>query len=131
MYKLINSIDEIPKTKITKENLKYTLRTGQSKTKKDVLRKRNITEYRDGMLTPIGDIKYSVWKSAVYLVVDKRQEQRLFKALKEYFQNSPSPAFRKDYEEWALIAYMSDLYNNPEWVGYEEFHQKYYSEVTI
>ena len=131
MYKLIDSIDEIPKAEITKENLKFTLRTGRSKTKKDVFRKRNITEYRDGMLTPIGDIKYNVWKSAVYLVIKQQQEQRLFNTLIEYYKNSPSPAFSKDYEARALTAYISELYNNSEWVGYEEFHLKYYSEVII
>lgn len=83
------------------------------------------------MLTPIGDIKYNVWKSAVYLVIKQQQEQRLFNALIEYYKNSPSPAFSKDYEARALTAYISELYNNSEWVGYEEFHLKYYSEVII
>lgn len=130
LYRLINNLEELKDPELTKENLRFSNQTGHCKTiRKDPRTRRVITEYRHGMVTPIGNIEESVWKEAVLRVVQKRNDQPLFDALLSHYQNDPSPALRKDYKYWAFRAYVSELYNNPKWAGYKEFHENYYGGV--
>lgn len=127
MIRAIDNIEELTDDELTLENLRPSFETGRStQLGKDPRTRRIISKYRNGRLTPIGDIEESVWRQAVLRVVDKRKEQKLFEALLTYYRNDPSPALKNDFMYWAFSSYARETYNNPKWVGYEDFHKNYY-----
>lgn len=119
----IDSIKQIPAENLDKSDLRYFYGTG--KVIKAVVEhhKSIVKEYRDGVLTPIGDIKFSVWKEAVFRIIEINHETELFNALRMHYSKCESLPIRKEAEFWALVNYVSELYNNHSWVDYDDFQK--------
>ncbi len=121
----IDSIHLIPADSFNKNDLKYLYGTGKTKRTEILYHKRVVKEYCDGVMTPIGDIEFSVWSEAVLSVVESCRETELFNALRVFYSKSELPCMRIDVEFWAMVNYVSELYNNAEWVGYAGYRLKH------
>ena len=124
----IDSIHLIPADSFNKNDLKYLYGTGKTKRIEILYHKRVVKEYRDGVMTPIGDIEFGVWREAILRVIESGRETEMFNALRVFYSKSEFLCMRKDAEFWAMVNYVSELYNISEWVGYDDFHKFYYNK---
>lgn len=87
--------------------------------------------YRSGVQTKAGDLKLSVWTAAAQYVVQRDGLEAEIEHLREFFTQFGYRVGRTQEEKVReiLSSCISGLYQNPQWVGYVPYNQKYHPEV--
>lgn len=86
--------------------------------------------YRHGIQTDIGDIEESLWYELVKRLIIRQGEKELYYQLKAWMASHCSWLKKpQDLEKETLEAHASRLFDNPQWVLYIPFNEKYRPEV--
>ena len=120
----IDSIASLPK-ELNYEMLRVRFQTGRS-----ILWKNNGYEkkygYRHGVQTPIGDIERSVWVDAIKALIEKNGDTDLYEKLFDWYKDFPVCGKTKQEREFYVLDVFSNrIFDNPGWVDYIPFNEKY------
>lgn len=85
--------------------------------------------YRTGCMTSIGDILEADWLALAQFIIERDGEQDLYNGLVEYAKSCAWLHSKSEREEYALRLHMSRIFDNVEWVGYEEFNKIHRPEL--
>ncbi len=96
----------------------------------DTGRKAEGSSYRVGKMTKLGDIEEAEWVGMAERLIKKNGEWELFEKLKEWYKDTVK-WFRgeKELHIYSLECFVARIFDNPEWVDYADFNEKYRSEV--
>ena len=87
-------------------------------------------KYRNGVETELGDIEVSLWKKLIYRLIEQHNEMTLFNHLKvRYAKNGFNFRNKSDLEQHTLECFSSRIFDNPKWVDYIAFNEKYRPEI--
>lgn len=125
---IIDSIGQIDVSSLTYEDLCPHYGTGQA-ISKGTGRDKSYT-YRQGKATNIGDIELSIWISLVKGLIERNGEQELYEKLKEFMREYGFPDVEKSLNKTPLDMFARRIFDDPEWVDYLKFNQKYRPEVV-
>lgn len=85
---------------------------------------------RVGVQTDCGDIEITLWCELVHKLIDEHNEQELFNHLKVWVMNNCKwLTDKQDIERETLELHASRIFDNPCWIGYMAFNQKYRPEI--
>lgn len=87
--------------------------------------------YRTGCMTSIGDILEADWFALARFIIERDGEQDLYDGLVEYAKNCAWLHTKSEREEYALQLHMSRIFDDVEWVGYEEFNKIHRPELLL
>ncbi|MDO5123121.1 MAG: hypothetical protein Q4D44_00460 [Eubacteriales bacterium] len=79
--------------------------------------------YRTGCMTEIGDILEADWFALARFIIERDGEQALFEGLVDYAKSCAWLHSRNEREEYALQLHVSRIFDNEDWVGYQEFNK--------
>ncbi len=86
--------------------------------------------YRRGMMTKLGDIEVSVWYELVEKLIVKHGQETLYVQLQEWIkENVGWCKTEKEVKDYSLRLHASQIFDNPEWVDYVLFNQRYRPEI--
>ena len=124
MYKEINNLNQLPND-YTFEDISCQYSTGRSIYLRGTGRNKEY-EYRNGVMTKLGDIEQEVWKEAVKYLIDKTGELEVYCALKAWTRDNCAWLHNeKQLEEYTLEIHSSRTFENKEWKSYKDFYQNY------
>lgn len=110
-------------------DIRWKCGTGRHYTEKKNAGNR-VTHYRSGVETAIGDIEESVWYQVARAVIEREGELDLLNQLKQWCAEQicwlRNP---REVEEYALKLHISRIFDNPRWVDFKEFNEKYRPEA--
>lgn len=126
----INDLAGIPHD-ASYEDLKFGHYTGRAILLSSSGRDKKYT-YRNGISTKLGDIEESVWCEAMMHLIERSGELGLLQSMTEWVTNN-APWLRTDKERHkeAVILMSCRIFDDPKWVGYAEFNQKYRSDYLL
>lgn len=125
----IMRIDQIDTEKLTFADLRKHYGTGRAYTISGSGRDRK-TGYRQGVMTDIGDIELSDWKKLVYILIERAGEEQMQQWLRTWYaEYMPWEVRKEDQETEALDAHVRRCFDDPKWVQYIEFNQKFRPEL--
>lgn len=81
--------------------------------------------YRSGCMTDIGDILEADWFALARYIIERDGEQVFYEGLVEYAKTCAWLHSKVEREEYALQLHMSRIFDEVEWVGYQEFNNKH------
>ncbi len=113
----------------TFEDLAVQYNTGRGVTigkGKDIVR-----SFRVGVMTKAGDLELSEWAERVKELIQQEGEQKLFDALHEWVSMYPFLHGKKNVELYALELHASRIFDNPAWVDYQAFNEKYHRSGSV
>lgn len=110
---------------VTCEQLRHKYGTGRSFTIVTLQEKKS--RYRKGVMTEVGDIEESVWMQAMEYIIKRDNETELHKNLCEFVKDHFIGWFKteRDLIFYALQLHSLRIFDNPKWVDYIKFNQKY------
>ena len=108
--------------KLTYKQLRIHYGTGRALRVSGTGRDRKYT-YRIGCMTDIGDIPITDWNALARYIIERDGEQNLYEGLVEYAQSCAWLHSKKECEEYALKLHISRIFDDTEWVGYQEFNR--------
>ena len=115
--------------KFTYADLRFLYGTGQAYTISGEGRHKK-TGYRVGAMTPVGDLEISEWCSLMHELIERTGEQELYAALVQWITDHfPALHSKDEREKEALELHSMRIFENPKWVDYEAFNQKYHSLI--
>lgn len=122
---MIDHLSQIPEN-ASFPDLREMFQTGRSVRGLDG--KRDIG-YRHGVMTELGDVEKSVWREAMIRLIDRSGERELFELLTDFvlgfgWFNNWSRTERDDAEMYALQLHSCRIFENEEWVCYQDFRLK-------
>ena len=83
-------------------------------------------KYRIGVMTKLGDIEEKDWIRYAEELVRRNNEEALFKQLKSWYrQTTPWLRDEKDLHRYTLECFVARIFDNPNWVDYEAFNERY------
>lgn len=83
-------------------------------------------KYCIGVMTKIGDIEEKDWIRYAEELIRRNNEEALFKQLKSWYrQTTPWLRDEKDLHRYSLECFVARIFDNPDWVDYTAFNQKY------
>ena len=83
-------------------------------------------KYRIGVMTKLGDIEEKDWIRYAEELVRRNNEEDLFKQLKSWYrQTTPWLRDEKDLHRYTLECFVARIFDNPNWVDYEAFNERY------
>ena len=83
-------------------------------------------KYRIGVMTKLGDIEEKDWIRYAEELVRRNSEEALFKQLKSWYrQTTPWLRDEKDLHRYTLECFVARIFDNPNWVDYEAFNERY------
>lgn len=83
-------------------------------------------KYRIGVMTKLGDIEEKDWIRYAEELVRRNNEETLFKQLKSWYrQTTPWLRDEKDLHRYTLECFVARIFDNPNWVDYEAFNERY------
>lgn len=86
--------------------------------------------YRNGIMTPSGDIEESEWQSLAQELITKHGEDELYGQLYEWLKEStPWLRTKGEMQAYALDVHISRLFDNPVWADFIPFNRKYRPDV--
>lgn len=86
--------------------------------------------YRNGVQCALGDLERSEWSELARELIDREEEQALYKQLLQYLKDhNYSKASNKELEFHALALHMDRIFDNERWLGFVDFNQKYRPEI--
>lgn len=87
-------------------------------------------KYRIGVMTKLGDIEEKDWIRYAEELVRRNNEENLFKQLKSWYrQTTPWLRDEKDLHRYTLECFVARIYDNPNWVDFVAFNERYRPEV--
>ena len=87
-------------------------------------------KYRIGVMTKLGDIEEKDWIRYAEELVRRNNEEALFKQLKSWYrQTTPWLRDEKDLHRYTLECFVARIYDNPNWVDFVAFNERYRPEV--
>ena len=87
-------------------------------------------KYRIGVMTKLGDIEEKDWIRYAEELVRRNNEEVLFKQLKSWYrQTTPWLRDEKDLHRYTLECFVARIYDNPNWVDFVAFNERYRPEV--
>lgn len=90
------------------------------------------TGYRQGVMTRIGDLELSVWQMLIKDLIKRSGEEKLLMSLMEWASDScPWLRGMSEIYLYALELHSSRIFDNPNWIAYREFNQKYRKEYAV
>ncbi len=119
----IDSIQSVNLDSLTFDDVYYHYGTGVGYT--EMKNHEKVSKYRNGVGTNIGDIEKSVWKQIMYHLIAKAGEEELFEQLKEYAAEVGFFRNKEELEMDALQLHSYRIFENPSWVGFVRFNQRY------
>lgn len=78
--------------------------------------------YRIGCMTDIGDIPIADWNALARYIIEREGEQNLYEGLVEYAKSCAWLHSKNACEEYALKLHISRIFDDKEWVAYQEFN---------
>ena len=89
-----------------------------------------VYDYRNGCMTKIGDIEESEWQSLMRFLIERDGEQELFNQLFSWEKEHDfCDNDRKTLERDTLIKHSMRLFDDPKWVDFVRFNQRYRPEA--
>lgn len=83
-------------------------------------------KYRIGVMTKLGDIEEKDWIRYAEELVRRNNEETLFKQLKSWYrQTTPWLRDEKDLHRYTLECFVARIYDNPNWVDFVAFNERY------
>ena len=83
-------------------------------------------KYRIGVMTKLGDIEEKDWIRYAEELVRRNSEEDMFKQLKSWYrQTTPWLRDEKDLHRYTLECFVARIFDNPNWVDYEAFNERY------
>lgn len=126
----INSLEGVP-VDASYEDLELGTYTGQAILLSGSGRDKKYS-YRHGVMTKLGDIEESVWFAAMLRLIERSGEQELFENLLEWVtENIPYLHTKKERHDEAIVLMSYRMFDNPKWVGYEDFNRKYRPDYKL
>lgn len=110
--------------KLTCNQLRIHYGTGRALHVSGTGRDRKYT-YRIGCMTDIGDFPITDWNALARYVIERDGEQNLYEGLVEYAKSCAWLHSKKECEEYALKLHISRIFDDKEWVAYQEFNHTY------
>ena len=90
------------------------------------------TGYRQGVMTRIGDLELSVWEMLIKDLIKRSGEEKLLLSLIEWVSEScPWLRGMNEISLYALELHSSRIFDNPNWIAYREFNQKYRKDYAV
>ena len=87
-------------------------------------------KYRIGVMTKLGDIEEKDWIRYAEELVRRNNEEDLFKQLKSWYrQTTPWLRDEKDLHRYTLECFVARIYDNPNWIDFVAFNERYRPEV--
>ena len=87
-------------------------------------------KYRIGVMTKLGDIEEKDWIRYAEELVRRNNEEALFKQLKSWYrQTTPWLRDEKDLHRYTLECFVARIFDNPDWVDFVAFNERYRPEV--
>ena len=87
-------------------------------------------KYRIGVMTKLGDIEEKDWIRYAEELIRRNNEEALFKQLKSWYrQTTPWLRDEKDLHRYSLECFVARIFDNPNWVDYEEFNRRHRPEL--
>lgn len=87
-------------------------------------------KYRIGVMTKLGDIEEKDWIRYAEELVRRNNEETLFKQLKSWYrQTTPWLRDEKDLHRYTLECFVARIYDNPNWVDFVAFNERYRPEL--
>jgi hypothetical protein len=112
-------------------DLQFRFATGRA-IKKASDKGSKATGYRQGVMTGIGDVELSVWKMLIEDLIKRSGEEKLLMSLMEWASEScPWLRGMSEISLYALELHSSRIFDNPNWIAYREFNQKYRKEYAV
>ena len=87
-------------------------------------------KYRIGVMTKLGDIEEKDWIRYAEELIRRNNEEALFKQLKNWYrQTTPWLRDEKDLHKYTLECFVARIFDNPNWVDFVAFNERYRPEV--
>lgn len=119
----------ISKTKLSCDDLRVHHWTGRSIWLSGT-GKNKVFQYRNGVMTNLGDLEISEWLELAQKVIEEHNEQDLFANLLQWEKShNYSPSTKSEIQQKVLALHMARIFDDPHWVGYVSFNQLYRPEV--
>lgn len=88
------------------------------------------TSYRQGVLTPIGDVRQDVWYELTEALIRRDGELQLLEALVEWLSaHNYTGSASKQIRYHAMELHSDRMFDNPKWVDYIPFNRLYRPEL--
>lgn len=89
-----------------------------------------VYDYRNGCMTKLGDIEESEWQALMKFLIARDGEQELFKQFLAWeTEHNFCDSTRKTLERDTQIKHSMRLFDDPKWVDFVRFNQRYRPEV--
>ncbi|MBQ9839412.1 MAG: hypothetical protein IJO56_08005 [Oscillospiraceae bacterium] len=83
-------------------------------------------KYRIGVMTKIGDIEERDWIRYAEVLIRRNNDEALFKQLKAWYRDTTSwLRNEKELHKYTLQCFVARIFDDPDWVDYTAFNQKY------
>lgn len=126
----IDNITQIDPSQITRENLILMYGTGQGFSCKNS-QGNNVSHYRVGVQTVLGDIEVSLWMDLVQKLIEQENDQGIFEQLLEWEKdnNHIGSMTKNNLLREAMQSYVYRIYDNKAWWDYVRFNMKYRPQI--
>ncbi len=125
----INSINSLDIPNLTYEDIRWHYGTGIAGSTGYGMHKKST--YRHGVGTNMGDIRLDIWEQVAYEVIKAHDDLYHFESLKEFLMEhsyegeyTTNRGTKKLHQE-SLKLCVSQIYNDPMWVSFLAYNQKY------
>lgn len=89
-------------------------------------------KYRNGIITPVGDIEVSLWREKALKLVAAEGNFPLFENLRAWYKETAAWLHsREELQQYTLECFSNRIYDNPQWVDYITFNQKYRPNILL
>ena len=120
---------ELDEKSLTFSDLRFLYSTGRSYTISGSGRNRS-TGYRNGVMTPVGDLEISEWSALMHRLIDRAEEREIYDALLQWAtENCPWLHNKSEWEQEALQLHSMRIFENPEWTAYASFNRQCHSLI--
>lgn len=123
----INDLAAIPLATVKPEALHYQGNTHRTQSKGKGRDK--ITSSRNGIQTPMGDIKEDVWFKAAEAIIHRDGLDDELKHMVAFSMGGLPRSFRNEYYKRALDTVLLGGYRSPLWYGFIDYNRKYHPEL--
>lgn len=84
-------------------------------------------KYRCGVMTKIGDIEAKEWIRYAEELIRRNNDEEKFKHLKNWYRETTAWLHdEKELHRYTLECFVARIYDDPNWVDYVAFNERYY-----
>ena len=111
---------------LTIDDLRYQYGTGRSYHPFENYGRKRASEYRHGVMCPLGDIERDEWRKLVFACIERNNDLDLFDDLVAWYtKHNCVPGAAEEIELKALINYSTRLYEDELWVDFVNFSRAF------